>query len=172
MRFAASDPVGRDLAYGAGDLFEIEFDMATTRARDEGGRDYLDTLFAFTSLEQGYRNPALPTRMGDAYAATWTDASTFVLTLTRSATPALPPPLHRGLGIGVVGDVRAHLLNAPPSRSRAVLPQSSPPMIVRFEARRPTPTPNPDPNPNPNQARATRTAATLAFCTCHRCPRT
>jgi len=52
VRFAASDPVGRDLAYGAGDFFEIEFDMATTRARDEGGRDYLDTLFAFTSMEQ------------------------------------------------------------------------------------------------------------------------
>ena len=57
-------------------------------------------------MEQGYRNPALPTRLGDEYAATWTDASTFVVTLTRSATPALPPPLHRGLGIGVVGDVR------------------------------------------------------------------
>ena len=31
--------------------------------------------------------------------------------------------------------MRTHLLNAPPSRSRAVLPQSSPPRIVRFEAR-------------------------------------
>ena len=120
VRFAASDPVGRDLAYGAGDFFEIEFDMATTRARDEGGRDYLDTLFAFTSMEQGYRNPALPTRLGDEYAATWTDASTFVITLTRSATPALPPPLHRGLGIGVVGDVRTQ------------------------------PNPNPNPNPYPS----------------------
>ena len=51
-RFVAYDPVGRDLTYGAGDRFEIEFDMATTRARDEGGRAYLDTLFAFTSMEQ------------------------------------------------------------------------------------------------------------------------
>ena len=51
-RFAAYDPLGRDLGYGAGDRFEIEFDMATTRARDAGGRAYLDTLFAFTSMEQ------------------------------------------------------------------------------------------------------------------------
>ena len=49
--------------------------------------------------------------------------------------PLQPPPLHRGFAISVVGEVRTQRLNAPPSRSGAALPQSSPPQIVRFEAR-------------------------------------
>jgi len=40
--------------------------------------------------------------------------------LTRSATPAQPPPLHRGLGISVVGEVRTQQLDAPPSLTPAL----------------------------------------------------
>merc|ERR1711995_280473 len=77
----------------------------------------------------------MPTRLGDAYSAYWTDASTFVLTFTQSDTPDVPPPLHRGLKIRAVGDVRTQLYNAPPSRSAAALAQTSPPQIVSFVAR-------------------------------------
>ena len=37
VRFEASDPTERDLVYSEGDEIEIEFDMATSRAHDEGG---------------------------------------------------------------------------------------------------------------------------------------
>ena len=74
VRFEASDPTERDLVYSEGDEIEIEFDMATSRARDEGGRAYLDNFFALSSFEEGYRNPAMPTRLGDAYSAYWSSS--------------------------------------------------------------------------------------------------
>ena len=46
-RFEAVDPDEGDLTYSIGDRFELEFDMATNRALDAGGRAYLNTLFIF-----------------------------------------------------------------------------------------------------------------------------
>ena len=39
--------------------------MATNRALDGGGRDYVDTLLSFTWPGETKRDPALPGRVGD-----------------------------------------------------------------------------------------------------------
>ena len=68
-----------------GDRFEIEFDLATNRALDRGGRDYVDTLLHFSWPNEDLRTPALPERVGDELDASWTDASTLELTLVSTA---------------------------------------------------------------------------------------
>ena len=131
-RFAVADPDEGDLVYGPGDELTLEFDMATNRALDVGGRDYVGSLFVFSWDGATQRSPALPSRVGDDFSAAWSDGSTFVLTLTSSASPAWPVQL--GLSVRVEGDVRTPVLNAPPSSSSAVLPQPRPPAIVSFVA--------------------------------------
>ena len=132
VRFEASDPDEGDLSYGVGDRFEIEFDVATNRALDEGTRPYLDRLFSFHWPGEDVRNPALPSRVGDELRAVWTDSSTLEVLATSIASP--PWPVQLGMTVAVQGDVQSPLLNAPPSRTVATLSSGPLPRIVSFVA--------------------------------------
>ena len=132
VRFEASDPDEGDLSYGVGDRFEIEFDVATNRALDEGTRPYLDRLFSFHWPGEDVRNPALPSRVGDELRALWTDSSTLEVLATSIAMP--PWPVQLGLTVAVRGDVQSPLLNAPSSRTVATLSSGPLPRIVSFVA--------------------------------------
>ena len=126
-RFEAVDPDEADLVYSVGDVFELEFDMATNRALDAGGRVYTDTLLSFSWPGENVRSPALPNRVGDFMTASWIDASTFELMMSTTAQPEWPVQL--GLRAAVVGELRSPLQNAPPSRSAGALGHAPMPQI-------------------------------------------
>ena len=90
--FAADDPDDADLTYGAGDQFRIIFDKATDRSNStiqgvyEGGRLYVDGLFAFNA------------QLGQDYSGAWADDSQFVVTV-------LDPTFRKGPVFGSDGTV-------------------------------------------------------------------
>ena len=133
VRFEATDPDEGDLHYSVGDAFVIQFDMATNRGVDGGGRDYIDSLMHLAWPGDEKRFPALPARVGDRLAASWTDASTLEITMETSATPEWPVQLDTRASL--IGELASPLLNSPPSRSRATLDLKRPlPRIRAFVA--------------------------------------